>query len=115
MNDEIELVKNDHSVILSIGRVHDVAVIKVNGTEFPPLLAYPYTQDITSSVNIGENSIEIEVTPTLRNRLIGYGIYGGKDWINHKYKKEFMPSGLIGPIIVQIVNPSANCEIYGYL
>ena len=78
-------------------------MIKVNGTEFSPLLTYPYTQEITSSVKIGENTVEIEITPTLRNRLIGYGIFGGDDWKNHKFKKEFMPSGLIGPILIQIM------------
>jgi hypothetical protein len=103
LNDDMELVKNDHSIFLSIGRVHDVAVIKVNGTKFSPLLTYPYAQEITSSVKIGENTVEIEIIPTLRNRLIGYGIHGGEDWINHKFKKEFIPSGLIGPIMIKKV------------
>ncbi|NHJ20779.1 MAG: hypothetical protein EAX91_07555 [Candidatus Lokiarchaeota archaeon] len=101
LNKEISI--DDHCVIISIEHVHDVAVVKVNGTEFSPLLVYPFTQEITSSVKFGENTVEIDVTPTLRNRLIGYGRQGGENWINHKNKKEFMPSGLIGPIFIKIV------------
>ena len=56
----------------------------------------------------GKNQIDVEITPTLRNRLIGYGINGGADWINHKNKKEFMPSGLIGPVII---NPFKKVKI----
>jgi hypothetical protein len=98
-----EHLQEENRVIISIGRIHDAGIIEVNGEEFPPLLTYPYIQDITSSVKIGKNEVQIEITPTLRNRLIGYGKTGGKDWINHKYKKELMPSGLIGPILVKIV------------
>ena len=47
-------------------------------------------------------SFEIEVIPTIRNRLIGYGKKGGKNWKNHKKKKQFMPSGLIGPIEIRL-------------
>jgi len=89
----------DYSILyLSLGRVHDVAIVKINGKECPPLLVYPYEVNITSLVKEGENQIEVEITPTLRNRLIGYGKNGGEDWVNHKNKKEFMPSGLIGPV-----------------
>jgi hypothetical protein len=96
-----EYLQDASRLYLSLGRVHDVAIVKINGNECPPLLVYPYELNITSLVKEGENKIEIEITPTLRNRLIGYGKHGGKDWINHKNKKEFMPSGLIGPIIIK--------------
>jgi len=98
-----EQLQEDNRVLISIERIHDAGIIKANGKEFPPLLTYPYQQDITSAVKIGENEVQIEVTPTLRNRLIGYGKKGGDDWINHKYKKQFMPSGLIGPVLIKIV------------
>ncbi len=98
-----EQLQEENRVIISIGHIHDAGIIEVNGEEFPPLLTYPYIQDITSSVKIGKNEVQIEVTPTLRNRLIGYGKTGGPDWINHKYKKELMSSGLIGPILIKIV------------
>ena len=75
--------------------------MKINDVECPPLMIYPFKLDITPYVKVGENAIEIEVTPTIRNRLIGYGKKGGKNWKNHKRKKEFMPSGIIGPIKIE--------------
>ncbi|MHA1342857.1 MAG: glycosylhydrolase-like jelly roll fold domain-containing protein, partial [Promethearchaeota archaeon] len=94
--------KPNLKLILSLGRVHDVAVIKINGFKAAPLIVYPYELDASKLLKEGENIIEIEIIPTLRNRLIGYGKKGGKNWKNHKKKKEFMPSGLIGPVIIQI-------------
>ena len=96
-----EHLQEKHSLHLSLGRVHDVAIVKINEHEHPPLLVYPYEVDITSHVKEGENQIEVEITPTLRNRLIGYGKKGGKNWKNHKKKKVYMPSGLIGPVTIK--------------
>ena len=94
-------IQENLSVVLKIEKVHDVAVIKINDNACPPLMIYPFSVDITPYVKIGENAIEIEVIPTIRNRLIGYGRNGGKNWKNHKKKKEFMPSGLIGPVKIE--------------
>jgi len=96
-------IQEDLKLILNLGRVHDVAVVKINKIDTQPLLFYPYEVDISDYVKTGENIIEIIITPTLRNRLIGYGKKGGKNWKNHKRKKEFMPSGLIGPVIIKPV------------
>jgi hypothetical protein len=96
-----EYIQENILVTLSIERVHDVAIVKINNMESPPLMVYPYQLDITPYVKIGENLIEIEVTPTIRNRLIGYGKNGGKNWKNHKRKKSFMPSGIISPVKVE--------------
>ncbi|MFX1410493.1 MAG: glycosyl hydrolase [Promethearchaeota archaeon] len=90
----------DLQLILSIGRVHDVALVKVNGNALKPLLVYPYEIDISNYVYIGENTIEIEIIPTIRNRLIGYAKTGGRDWRNHR-KKELAPSGLLGPVKIK--------------
>jgi len=102
-NIEEKNLQNDLKFILSLGRVHDVAVVKINSTLTDPLLVYPYEIDITPYIKSGENYIEVEITPTLRNRLNGYGEKGGKNWINHKNRKEFMPSGLIGPVAVKTI------------
>ncbi len=96
-------IQNNLKFILSLGRVHDVAVVSINNSLTDPLLVYPYEIDITPYIKSGENKIEIEITPTLRNRLNGYGEKGGKNWKNHKNRKEFMPSGLIGPVIIKTI------------
>ncbi len=96
-------IREDLKLILNLGRVHDIAVVKINNVEIQPLLVYPYEIDVSDYVKSGENIIEIIISPTLRNRLIGYGKKGGKNWKNHKKKKEFMPSGLIGPVMIKPV------------
>ena len=88
-------------MILCLGRVHDVAIVRINNFQYQPLLVYPYEIDITNQINSGENIIEIEIIPTLRNRLNGYGKVGGKNWKNHKRRNIFMPSGLIGPVTIK--------------
>ncbi len=100
---EEKYIQEDLKLILNLGLVHDVAVVKINDIETQPLLVYPFEIDVSDNVKSGENKIEIIITPTLRNRLIGYGKKGGKNWKNHKKKKEFMPSGLIGPVMIKPV------------
>ena len=99
--DENFNIPENLKLVLCLGRVHDVAIIRVNKFQFQPLLVYPYEIDITTQIKRGENIIEIEIIPTLRNRLNGYGKVGGKNWKNHKRRKIFMPSGLIGPVTIK--------------
>ncbi len=98
-NLESEHLKQGTRLILSLGRVGNVAIVKINGSELDPIMVYPFEVDITSQVVKGQNEIEIHVIPTLKNRLVGYAKKGGKDWRNHK-KKVLMPSGLLEPVII---------------
>ncbi len=93
-------IHEDIKLVLSLGRVHDVAIVKINGNELKPILVHPYEIDISNYVKIGENIIEIEIIPTLRNRLVGYAKKGGENWRNHR-KKELAPSGLLGPVVIK--------------
>jgi hypothetical protein len=90
----------DVRLLLRLGKVHDVAVVHVNGQEMPPLLIPPYEMDISAYAREGNNSLEVVVTGTLRNLLVGYGKAGGRAW-RHQKGRDLMPVGLIGPIIIQ--------------
>ena len=57
--------------ILDLGRVGDMAEVKVNGTSTGLLWKAPYTTDITSLLKKGQNNIEISVTNQWTNRIIG--------------------------------------------
>jgi hypothetical protein len=96
MLDECQLASNLHW-FLELGRVYDSAVVTLNEFSFSPLLVPPYDLDITSSLKVGENRLEIRIQGTLRNLLVGYGHMGAKEYIHHK-KKPLMPVGLLGPI-----------------
>jgi hypothetical protein len=82
-----------------MGRVGDVAIVKVNESEIDPIMIYPFEVDITNMVIKGQNKIEISVIPTLKNSLVGYAKKGGNDWRNNK-KKILMPSGLLEPVLI---------------
>ena len=50
----------------------------------------------------GQNTLKIVVTPTLRNRLVGYANAGSRDYRQYK-KQPTMPSGLIGDVTVCVL------------
>ncbi len=88
-------------LLLSLGRVHDVATVTVNGTVVKTLLIPPYDVDITALVKRNEtNTIEVDVTGTMRNMLVGYGKKHGKPWKHHK-RQGTMPMGIIGPACIK--------------
>ncbi|HMF31487.1 MAG TPA: glycosyl hydrolase [Candidatus Lokiarchaeia archaeon] len=87
-------------VSLKLGKIHDVASICINGHNLPPILVPPYEADISNVVQEGDNFLEVTVTATLRNLLVGYGKQGGKAW-RHQKRRDLMPVGLIGPVVIE--------------
>ncbi|MFX0101886.1 MAG: glycosyl hydrolase [Candidatus Hodarchaeota archaeon] len=88
-------------MFLNLGRVQDVATVKINGHVLDPILVTPYEVEITDHVKVLDNELEIEVIGTLRNCLMGYGKAGGKAWKHHKRRKRWMAMGLIGPVLIE--------------
>ena len=58
-------------IILNLGNVHDLARITLNGKDLGVLWHTPFTLDITPAVKSGKNLLEISVTNTWHNRLVG--------------------------------------------
>lgn len=58
-------------LVLDLGRVEVIARVMVNGKEAGLLWKEPYRVDITHLLHPGANSLKIEVTTLLVNRLIG--------------------------------------------
>lgn len=61
----------DERVVLDLGRVHDIAEVSVNGSPFETLWKPPFVIDVTDRLADGTNSLEVRVTNTWVNRLIG--------------------------------------------
>ena len=57
--------------ILDLGTVHEMAAIKINGRAMGVIWHAPFRIDVTSALKAGENQLEIQVTNTWANRLIG--------------------------------------------
>jgi hypothetical protein len=91
---------------LSLGKVGDVAEVRVNGTEAGTVWFAPWGLEIGKLVKPGTNTIEIRVANTWVNRLIGDLQPGATKQtftsapFTYKADAPLRPSGLIGPVAV---------------
>jgi len=80
-------VKNNTTIQLDLGEVHEIAHVYVNGNDCGCCMWAPYVFDISAHVQNGSNVIKVGVTNTMANRL----------------EEAMLPSGLIGPVIINLM------------
>ncbi|PXA04386.1 hypothetical protein DDZ13_07590 [Coraliomargarita sinensis] len=92
-------------LILDLGKVKEVAVVRVNGKEAGTLWKEPYRIDIAELVRGGQNKLEVKVTNVWNNRLVGDTRSAGKKKITKtnisrlfEPDSPLLPSGLMGPV-----------------
>ena len=84
--------------------IYNIATIKINGVDCGTLWTPPYELEITKAIRAGENTIEIEVTNTWHNRLIGDALLPPEKrttWTTAPFRlkdKPLLPAGLIGEV-----------------
>ncbi|WP_071146295.1 glycosyl hydrolase [Bacteroides ihuae] len=91
-------------IFLSLGKVADVATIRMNGISCGIVWTAPYEVDVTDALKKGVNILQIEVTNTWANAIKGAD--SGKApfegiWTNAKYRMKedvLIPAGLFGPV-----------------
>jgi hypothetical protein len=99
--------KQEH-VWLDLGEVANIAKCKINGIDCGTAWTAPYRIDITKAIITGENILEIEVTNTWANRLIGDHILPENKritWTIAPYRLEGKPllkAGILGPVKLAI-------------
>lgn len=92
--------------ILHLGKVEEIAVVKMNGEVVDTLWAAPYNADVTPYMKRGDNHLTVEVTSTWRNRLVhdaGKPEAERKTWVlaGPAAGSQLKPYGLLGPIAVE--------------
>jgi hypothetical protein len=92
---------------LDLGRVGDVAEVRVNGTMVGTAWKAPWTVDIGASTKSGSNTIEVRVANLWVNRLIGDKQHGATPVAfvtipTYKLDAPLRPSGLIGPVTLSM-------------
>ncbi|WP_455585578.1 glycosyl hydrolase [Bacteroides sp.] len=96
--------KKGTPVYFRLGKVENIATVKVNGVECGTAWTAPYQVEVTDALRKGVNTLEIEVTNTWANAIRGTDRgeppFAGI-WTNAKYRldgEELLPAGLFGPL-----------------
>jgi hypothetical protein len=66
-----ESLSSGKRTVLDLGEMYDIARIRINGGSSIPVWYKPFKTDITQYLKTGANRIEIEVTNTWANALVG--------------------------------------------
>lgn len=68
---DVAAVAGDRRLYLDLGRVAVVAEVRLNGRNLGVLWKPPFRVDITDTIHLGENTLQVLVTNLWTNRLIG--------------------------------------------
>jgi len=92
------------SVWIDVGEVNNLGEVKVNGIDCGVAWTAPFRVDISKALKTGKNELEISVTNTWANRLIGDHNLPENEritWTTAAYRLEgqlLLPAGLLGPV-----------------
>ena len=105
--------KEGTSVYLNLGIFKSLAVVKLNGHSLGLVWAEPHIVDISKFLIAKNNVLEIEVTNTWNNRIIGDATLTAENRLTYTTYSSpknapLMPSGLIGPVAFQIDDPELH-------
>jgi hypothetical protein len=95
-------------VYLDLGTVANLAEVRVNGQPCGIAWTPPYRLDITQALKKGDNQVEISVTNTWANRLIGDQALPTEQrqtWTpapSPAAGKPLLPAGLLGPVVLSV-------------
>ena len=96
---------------LDLGDVKNLAEVIVNGKNVGITWKKPFRIEVTEALKQGPNSIQVKVTNTWVNRLIGDAQPGVTSKITYttmpfyKAHSPLLPSGLLGPVKLVAVAP----------
>ena len=95
------------AIYLDLGEVKNMARVKLNGKDLGVVWTAPWRVEITATVRPTANMLEIDVENLWPNRLIGDAALPAekrytKTNVNFGKDHPLLPSGLLGPVTVQM-------------
>jgi hypothetical protein len=96
------------SVWLDLGSVRELAEVRLNGKRLGVVWAPPFRVDVTGLLKPDENNLEVDVVNFWPNRIIGDDFLPAEKRLTKTNilkltkKTALMPSGLIGPVTLQV-------------
>ncbi|GAA4206343.1 glycosyl hydrolase [Pedobacter jeongneungensis] len=93
---------------IELGEFSSIAEVKINGINCGTLWTAPHRLEITKALKQGNNQIEIEITNTWANRLIGDSKLPEDKRLTKTTApfrlegKALNPAGLLGPVVIQM-------------
>lgn len=93
---------------IDLGEFSSIAEVKINGINCGTLWTAPHRLEITKALKQGNNQIEIEITNTWANRLIGDSKLPEDKRLTKTTApfrlegKALNPAGLLGPVVIQM-------------
>lgn len=102
---------------LDLGEVKNVATVRLNGQKLGVVWCAPWRVEVTKSIKAGTNALEIEVVNLWTNRLIGDAALPPEKRLTQtsiEIKKEdpLLPSGLLGPVTLQVAAGANGSDRY---
>ena len=92
---------------LDLGRVKNLAQVRLNGRDLGVVWCPPWRVDITSALKASDNQLEIDVVNWWPNRLIGDRALPPEQrltwttWNPFNKESPLLESGLLGPVTLQ--------------
>lgn len=100
--------KSSDKVWIDLGAFSSIAEVKINGIDCGTLWTAPFELEVSKALKKGENQIEIQITNTWANRLIGDSKLPVDKRITNTTApfrlggKSLNPAGLFGPVTLKI-------------
>ena len=108
---DLPSVAKGEPLVLSLGKVRDIAKVRLNGADVGTVWTDPWEIEVTDAVRAGSNTLEIEVTNGWRNRIIG-DLRGNPEnrltaptHDHYTAESDLEPAGLLGPVSIRQVRP----------
>ncbi|AOW09974.1 glycosyl hydrolase [Flavobacterium gilvum] len=103
---QLDKAESGEQVLLRFPQLGSIARVLINGKEVSTVWCSPWEADITSYIQKGENTLEIQVVNSLNNRMVGDASLPQSERFTYAYpeiasaKDRLVPSGIMDKVLI---------------